>query len=160
MSETASQDTSRLAPEPVARRDWLGLAAMWSAAGSLLFALLGMLRLLYIPVSPTPSKKFTVKLPDELPPGQPLLVPGRPVAVFRDAEGVYAISLVCTHLGCIVKPADGGFDCPCHGSRFAADGSVIKGPAPTGLPWLQVARRGQQYVIDLSTETQPGTKVG
>ena len=34
--------------------------------------------------------------------------PGRSVALFRDAEGVYAISTVCTHLGCIVKPTAGG----------------------------------------------------
>ena len=36
--------------------------------------------------------------------------------LFRDREGVYAISMVCTHLGCIVKPSTAGFDCPCHAS--------------------------------------------
>jgi len=35
--------------------------------------------------------------------GEAFMPPGRPVAVFRDAEGVYAISGICTHLGCIVK---------------------------------------------------------
>ena len=38
--------------------------------------------------------------------------PGRNVAVFRDAEGVFAVSTVCTHLGCIVKPTRRGLRLP------------------------------------------------
>lgn len=159
MSETISQGSLRADVPPASRRDVLGLAAAWSAAGSLLVALLGMLRVVYSPVSPTPSKKLTVQLPEGLLPGEPYLVPGHPVAVFRDEEGVYALSLVCTHLGCIVKPSRDELDCPCHGSRFTLAGQVLKGPAPTGLRWHQVVRRGEQYVIDLRTQVKPGTKV-
>ena len=52
--------------------------------------------------------------------------------VYRDERGVlHAVSLRCTHLGCLVRfnSAERSWDCPCHGSRFAVDGSVLEGPA-------------------------------
>ena len=53
-------------------------------------------------------------------------------AVHRDAQGrLHAVSARCTHLGCIVdwNEAERSWDCPCHGSRFAIDGTVLQGPA-------------------------------
>jgi glycine/D-amino acid oxidase-like deaminating enzyme/nitrite reductase/ring-hydroxylating ferredoxin subunit len=52
--------------------------------------------------------------------------------VFRAADGtLHAVSLRCTHLGCLVRwnGAERSWDCPCHGSRFDVDGSVLEGPA-------------------------------
>jgi Rieske Fe-S protein len=150
---------SRLDPEPMPRRDFLGLASLWAAASALLFALLGIARLPKAAVLASPSRKFRVALPESLPEGQPFLPPGRSVALYRDAEGVYAISTVCTHLGCIVNTAPGGFECPCHGSRFGADGSVVKGPAPTPLPWRKVDLDGATCVVDEDVTVPAGTKV-
>jgi cytochrome b6-f complex iron-sulfur subunit len=135
---TTTSKSSRLDPEPMPRRDFLGLAAMWAMGASAAFALLGMLRLPRAAVLPAPSKKFKVALPESLADGEPFVPPGRSVALFRDREGVYAVSTVCTHLGCIVKQSADGFACPCHGSEFKKDGSVTKGPAPKALPWLAV----------------------
>jgi Rieske Fe-S protein len=44
---------------------------------------------------------------------------------------LHAVSPSCTHLGCHVNfnAAERSWDCPCHGSRFAPDGSVLQGPA-------------------------------
>jgi Rieske Fe-S protein len=159
LTTTPTAQKSRLDPETVPRRDVLGLSALWAAAAALLFGVLGMLRLPKAAVLASPSKRFRVALPEALAPGEAFVPPGRPVAVFRDAEGVYAISSVCTHLGCIVKTSPDGFECPCHGSRFAPDGTVTKGPAPRPLPWLKVAAAGGQWLVDEAATVAPGSKV-
>jgi cytochrome b6-f complex iron-sulfur subunit len=150
---------SRLEPEPLPRRDFLGLAATWSAFITLIFAFIGVMRLPRAAVVPVPSRKFKVSLPEALVPGEAFVPPGRAVAVFRDGDGVFAISRVCTHLGCLVKSEPDGFHCPCHGSRFAPNGSVVKGPAPKALPWLAVSRVGPgTYLIDEAKVVPAGTK--
>lgn len=47
----------------------------------------------------------------------------------------YGLNAVCTHLGCVVpwSPANNKFMCPCHGSQYAPDGHVVRGPAPLPL---------------------------
>ena len=60
------------------------------------------------------------------------------VAVIRDpenAEGVVAVTSMCPHQGCHVKWSkdDSVFACPCHGSKFGADGSLKDGPAEKPL---------------------------
>jgi glycine/D-amino acid oxidase-like deaminating enzyme/nitrite reductase/ring-hydroxylating ferredoxin subunit len=59
------------------------------------------------------------------------------IAVYRDEDGtVHSMSAVCVHLGCIVtwNSAEKTWDCPCHGSRYDAVGTVINGPANSDLP--------------------------
>jgi Rieske Fe-S protein len=58
------------------------------------------------------------------------------VAVYRDSSGqITSCSAVCPHLGCIVQwnANQKTWDCPCHGSRFDAKGTVINGPANRNL---------------------------
>ncbi|MEW6271123.1 MAG: Rieske (2Fe-2S) protein [Thermodesulfobacteriota bacterium] len=158
-ARSAPPPSSRLEPPPVARRDFLGLAALWSAMAALAVAAVGALRLPRAAVVPVPSRKFRVTLPETLAPGEPFLPAGRSVAVFRDGTGVWAMSTVCTHLGCIVKQEGEGFACPCHGSLFKMDGAVTKGPAPKALPWLAVSRvGGGVYLVDEAESVAPGTK--
>ncbi|MGW7352308.1 FAD-dependent oxidoreductase [Streptomyces sp. NPDC054784] len=79
-----------------------------------------------------------VDSPDEILPGTGAIVRigGRRCAVHRTAEGeIRALSARCTHLGCLVRfnDAEGAWECPCHGSRFDVDGSVLQGPATRPL---------------------------
>ena len=74
----------------------------------------------------------------DLAPGQGRVVAQGPrqVAECRDADGtLHRLSARCTHLGCIVRWNEGDttWDCPCHGSRFDADGTVLNGPASAPL---------------------------
>ncbi|QFZ19912.1 FAD-dependent oxidoreductase [Saccharothrix syringae] len=76
---------------------------------------------------------------DEVPRGEARVVRDGTdkVGVFRDDEGgVHAVSMRCTHLGCLVRfnSAERSWDCPCHGSRFDVDGAVLEGPATEPLP--------------------------
>lgn len=63
------------------------------------------------------------------------------VAVYKDEKGLAkAVSATCTHLGCTVawNKAEKTWDCPCHGSRFELDGSVIQGPAVKPLQSVEL----------------------
>lgn len=155
--DPTDKSPSRLDEQPIPRRDMLGKAAAWTAGGASLMALFGLARLPKAAVLPSPSKKFEVTLPESLAPGVPYLPEGRTVALLKTAAGeVVAISIVCTHLGCLVKPTDRGFDCPCHGSAFGPLGQLARGPAPKGLPWLAVTPAGSGvYLVDEGTEVKP-----
>jgi cytochrome b6-f complex iron-sulfur subunit len=77
------------------------------------------------------------------------------IFVVHGKEGFYALSAVCTHLGCLcVWKQDGGvIACPCHGSSFQRDGSVIAGPAPRPLPWLKMwLGEDGSLMVDRSTQ--------
>jgi glycine/D-amino acid oxidase-like deaminating enzyme/nitrite reductase/ring-hydroxylating ferredoxin subunit len=73
--------------------------------------------------------------------GAVLRVDGQRCAVHRaEDDTIHAVSAVCTHLGCIVafNDAEKTWDCPCHGSRFATDGTVLNGPATRELEQREV----------------------
>ena len=74
---------------------------------------------------------------------------GRAAILFRTKSGVYAYSAVCTHQGCIVSYDTLGhvMRCPCHGATFdSTSGAVLSGPAPTALPKISVAIKGDAIV--------------
>jgi glycine/D-amino acid oxidase-like deaminating enzyme/nitrite reductase/ring-hydroxylating ferredoxin subunit len=73
---------------------------------------------------------------------------GKLLAVYRsDDGGLQAVSAACTHLGCAVhwNSAEKSWDCPCHGSRFAADGAVLHGPARRPLAAATLEEDGDTH---------------
>ena len=141
MSDQRSNLTGspRFAPK-VARRDFLGLAALWSFLISGVTMFLGLFRLPMPSLFPEQGSKFRLGEADRFPQGSTTVIHDRNVLVGHDEGGIYAMSLVCTHLGCITQVvSDGSFTCPCHGSRFDPKGSVIQGPAPSPLRYLELS---------------------
>ncbi len=63
------------------------------------------------------------------------------VWIVRVPEGIYALSTVCTHLGCTPNwlPNESKFKCPCHGSGFRMSGLNFEGPAPRPLERFAVS---------------------
>lgn len=87
-----------------------------------------------------PSPVINAGKPEQYPLDSVTLDPRFGIFVVRLPQGFYAMSAVCTHLGCLSvwKPEAGVIACPCHGSAFQRDGKVIAGPAPRPLPWLKM----------------------
>jgi Rieske Fe-S protein len=81
---------------------------------------------------------------DEVPPGgiKSFSAGGLLGFVLNDGGRFHAVSAICTHMGCRLKPDQGAspaeLRCLCHGSRFGRDGSVVHGLARTPLPPIKV----------------------
>lgn len=77
---------------------------------------------------------------DDIPDGSALVVKtdDGPVVLVREGSAVSALSAVCTHQGCAVAVSGAELPCPCHGSVFALDGSVLSPPADAPLPAVPV----------------------
>jgi cytochrome b6-f complex iron-sulfur subunit len=92
-----------------------------------------------------PPTTFRAGNPDLYPVGTATFLQEQQVYIVRVPDGFYAVSAVCTHLGCITqwKPdADNGkgqIQCPCHGSKFRSDGTKVEGPAPRSLPHFAIS---------------------
>jgi len=79
-----------------------------------------------------------IQSPNELKPGTGAIMREglSKLAVYRDEGGVvHRYSAVCPHLGCVVawNSTEKTWDCPCHGSKYRADGRVYQGPANSDL---------------------------
>jgi glycine/D-amino acid oxidase-like deaminating enzyme/nitrite reductase/ring-hydroxylating ferredoxin subunit len=79
-----------------------------------------------------------IKSEEELKPGAGAIMRDgiSKIAVHRDQAGtVHKLTAVCPHLGCVVawNSTEETWDCPCHGSRFSAEGRVYQGPANSDL---------------------------
>ena len=135
-SATAAESQARETGEQVERRDFLNKIAAAALGTAVVGA--GVVTGEYL--SPNvlfePPASFRVGTPDDYPVDSVTYLADKEVYIVRTPMGFYAESSICTHLGCITqwKPELGLVACPCHGSRFKRDGTVVQGPAPRPLP--------------------------
>ena len=148
---------SQTSVEDPSRRKFFFMTGTLSIVAGVLGLLGATVRYLFPNVLYEPPGRFAVGRPEDFPPGSATFSPEHRLFVFNTPEGFYAVSSVCTHLGCNVIHATGdGFACPCHGSRFDRNGLVVGGPAPRPLPWFGVSLspRGE-LVVDKQRIVNP-----
>ena len=145
------------AAEPERRRflQWIG---QWSVVAAVVTQFAGVVRAFVPRVLYEPSKKFKLGKPSEYPEGV-TFVPGHRLFVVRERNQFHVISATCTHLGCTVEwnARQDEFDCPCHGSKFKADGMAFAGPAPRSLAWYPLSVSGDGFLVVDSAKTVPST---
>ena len=131
----------------------------WLTIGWLAFAaatggfFLSMIRFLFPNVLFEPPQSFKIGYPEEFVPGNVDIQFKKKynIWVVRNEEGIYALSTVCTHLGCTPNwlATEQKFKCPCHGSGFRSSGINFEGPAPRPLERFMIYLAGDgQIVVD------------
>lgn len=142
----------------MSRRDFLGLASLWSAILPVFALLAGTFRMSKPNVRYEESTRFKIGTAENFPVGTLKKLENKGVFIFSTDDGLHAISSICTHLGCIVNITESGFLCPCHGSKYDQNGKVIGGPAPRSLSWLEISRDVDgSLVVDTSKDVPAGT---
>jgi len=131
------------------RRDFLSGA--WAAAGA--GAAVAGVAIVGKALSGSPEKTRTVDLPADLlrkaEKSGGLVLEG--LLVRGPASAPVVLDLTCTHLRCRVAPIEGGgFSCPCHGSRYDAEGRPVSGPAPRALARPRLTPSGSGFTARLS----------
>ena len=117
----------------------LGLSGMLTAYG--------LLRFLGYQSAPAVPTKFTLGPPVAYAAGTVTAVPEARAYIAHDELGLFAVSAVCTHLGCTVNRLGEKYDCPCHGSQFNAGGFVLNGPARLPLERLELTLSPEGLVV-------------
>jgi Rieske Fe-S protein len=92
--------------------------------------------------APQPFGEVSAGNAEALSVGSIRIIPGAPACIARDARGIYAMTLTCTHEGCDIATegtvSASSIVCGCHGSEFDANGDVVRGPATSPLDHFAV----------------------
>jgi cytochrome b6-f complex iron-sulfur subunit len=72
----------------------------------------------------------------------------------RQGDEFKALYQVCTHLGCLVRQADDGFSCPCHGTKYAQDGTLTASPAARDMDEFAVEVVDSYVIVDTGKRTK------
>jgi len=143
------------------RRSFLSLLGWaWVAfTAATMGALSTMLRFAFPNVTFEPPLKFSAGFPDTYSLGQvdERFKDSHRCWIVRSEQGFYALSTICTHLGCTPNwlSAEEKFKCPCHGSGYYKTGVNFEGPAPRPLERFQITLADDgQIIVDESVKFQ------
>jgi cytochrome b6-f complex iron-sulfur subunit len=122
------------------RRGFFTLVGLVAFGVANLAALVLSLRFIIPNVTYDEALLFKAGAPADYPVGSTTIFSDKRIALNRDPDGFYAISLICTHLGCTPRwfQTDNMFRCPCHGSRYLRNGVRFFGPAPRPMDVVKV----------------------
>ncbi|MFC2080740.1 ubiquinol-cytochrome c reductase iron-sulfur subunit [Bacteroidota bacterium] len=141
------------------RRDFIKKLPIRAAAFAGILASISLLRQFY-PRLTRYQKRFKIGRKNNFPVNTFTYLRERKLFIYRDHEGVRAVSAVCTHLGCIIEKSEDGFQCPCHGSCYNEDGEVLSGAATKDLPWYSMQKDVDgQLVVDQGSRVDPEQKL-
>jgi len=122
------------------RRVFLAKIVMFSGGIGLLWRYL-------TPATPVQRKVLARARIADIPAQGALVYRDERLALLRDGDEIYAMSLICTHLGCTITVTPERMSCPCHGSEFDLRGVVLKGPADIPLRRLKVERTADMIEV-------------
>ena len=82
------------------------------------------------------------------------------VIVAQDTKGFFALTGICSHIGCNLDPpmADGTINCPCHGAQFDGNGNVLMGPAMRPLQHFALSICNGDVYVDTKTVVSADTR--
>lgn len=177
----ATHEDRRHSLVALTRRAFLFLMGAIAGLGALVFGGIETAKFLFPNATGEAPLKFKVTTdPGQITVDNPLMDYGHRTGIIRDDSGLYAVQLICTHLGCTpnyvtnvtngtgvadrVAEAYGartkaerianGWACPCHGSRYFIDSTNFYGPAPRPMDWVDV-----QFAADGTLVVDRGTLV-
>ena len=137
------------------RREFIRKVSIWTAITAGVLAALSLLRQ-FVPRLTEHQRRFKIGKGDQYPVNTFTYVEDRQLFVYRDHQGIRAVSAVCTHLGCIIEKSDEGFQCPCHGSCYNESGEVLSGAASKDLPWFTLQKDVDgRILVDQSRLAKP-----
>ncbi len=137
----------------ISRRNFFSVAGWAAFFVFIMTSVIGTLRMMFPRVLYEPPSAFKAGLPSDYVVGEvsEKYKDQYRVWIIREGEGFYALSAICTHLGCTPRwlEPENKFKCPCHGSGFRRTGINFEGPAPRPLERLKITLSDDgQLLID------------
>ena len=127
----------------ISRRNFFSVAGWAAFFVFIATSTIGTLRMMFPRILYEPPSAFKAGLPEDYLVGEvsEKYKDEYRVWIVRETEGLYALSAICTHLGCTPRwlGPENKFKCPCHGSGFRRSGINFEGPAPRPLERLKIS---------------------